>query len=245
MDNKKQKFANSILERTDRVYHTKTQQENNFYAFVKNLGATIQIEIGNSTNVELSFVFVKSTEITTISNLSLGSVFDCSEFMNGIYAKHEAMLNNHIGTHKEFNEKLELALRKENNSPFSETEKNESIKLILNEPKYDLSISLRTVHNKYNPITFKPLEPLVFDCFMTPKIGEGCYFKKVIPAYKINEYPILKDKVLVNNSENELNTFIDNVIANAPNPNTGKFLSTILLDITMPQNNTNKPKLKI
>jgi hypothetical protein len=245
MENQKQDFAKAILELTDSVYHTKTQHENNFYLFVKNLGATVQIEIGNSTNVELSFIFVKSTEITTISNLSLGSIFDCADFMNGIYNKHEAMLNNHSDTHAEFNNKLEFALKKENDSPFCEEQINESVKLILNEPEYNISINLREVYNRYNPTTFKPLEPLVFDCFMTQKNGDVCYFKKVIPAYRISEYPILKDKVLVNNSENELSTFIDNMLANATKPNTSKLLSKILLDISIPKNNINPPKFKL
>ncbi len=249
MDNetKKQTFAKAILDLSDSVYYSCTQYENEFYFYPKNLDSTVKINVTNSKSIDLSFIFdnKKNDKQPVVSNLNLGDVENCPEFMTSLYAKHEDMLNSGMEVYNKFKETVELLLSGQLNWDTNLIKANDTIKINFKNKDASIIVNFRDVYNSERPIIFKPIAPVVLDCFVEESNGERGLFKKVMPAYKVNEYDLIRENIMVNTSDKDIYLFLDSLIKKEDSQRRDKVLAKILLELELPEQQINKKINKI
>jgi hypothetical protein len=244
-----QKFLLALLNTTDAVYSGGIDE--GFYFYPKDLGFTVQVPFAHhSTFVDVNFVFEKPggrDSEKDVVNLSFGTIDEVQEFMNQLYKKHEKMLNSHRVLPEaidKFEEALIAPLGKGN--PYTISGSDENIKLTEKTNDYELTINLgRALFNFENEKKIKPLEPIVIDCFYRPSESDrNEYFKKVVAAYKVDEYPILAKLANINPTIQDIHTLSDALLK--VNPKSGKALSAFLLDVELDKKDgikNNRPKI--
>ncbi len=244
-----QKFLLALINTTDSVYSGGLDE--GFYFYPKDLGFTIQIPFSHhSTSVDVNFVFEKYGSRDSdkeVVNFSFPFIDDISQFMNQVYQKHETMLNNHgilPEAIKKCNEALTEPLGPIN--PYKIIGKHEDTKLFQKTDEYELNITLgKSLYNFESPKKTKPLEPIIIDCFYKPTASnKNEYYKKVIPAYKVDEYPIVAKLANINPTVNDVHALSDAL--SKINPKAGALLSSMILDVELDKKEVvknNRPKL--
>lgn len=229
-----QSFLIELLKATDVVYDGGIDEH--FYFYPKNFGFTVQVPYSQySTNIDINFIFEKSAKSDNqIVNLSFNSDEEIKEFMKELYIKNELLLNSHGHSSETMNKSLE-ALQHPLIKPYPYTIKgeNESMRLVLKENGAELNILLgRALYNYETPKKFKPLEPINLECFYKANgSNTNEHFKKVIPAYKAHEYPIIEKFANINKTTNNAYELIDSL--QLINPNASSLLSSMLLNLEL------------
>jgi hypothetical protein len=250
--NNNEKFILALLDMTDVVYADVNDEYMYFYPSKPNtLGFTIKIPTSQcSTTVDINFTFEtqrRTAKDDQIVNLSFSSAHEIKDFMEELYKKHAALVNSHSKATPEIIEKIELALKSPLNNP-DYVLKGQFEDLILNDnnkyPSLYINIG-RTVFNYDEKRKFKPLEPIVIDCFYPDSTTDGnIMYKKVIPAYLAHEYPIVAEYAHIHKTTKNIYDLAEAL--NEINPKSSSALSAIILDIELDKNDstkTSRPKL--
>lgn len=240
-----QKFLLEILNLSDAVYDGGLDE--GFYFYPKGLGFTVQIPYSQySTAVDVNFVLKKSGSRDSdkeVVNLSFPFLDDIKEFMSELYTKHELMLNNHDCSKQalsKFNEALKTPLSK--NYPYTIKGDNENISLVEDTSEYALAINIgRATFIFDNQKKFKPLRPIIVDCFYRPNGSKkNEHYKKVIPAYQVSDYPIVARFSNINKTFDNIYSLSDAM--SKINPQSATLLSSIILDIELDKKDSAKTK---
>jgi hypothetical protein len=253
--NNNEKFILALLDMTDVVYADVNDEYMYFYPSKPNtLGFSVKIPTSQcSTFIDINFTFEASKRTAkddNIVNLSFDSAHEIKDFMEQLYEKHETLLNSHSRVSPEILEKFESALKAPLNSNRyilqGQHVQNEHMILKNNGTVDFLNINIgRALFNYDEKKKFKPLAPIVIDCFYSDSTTDGnIMYKKVIPAYLVDEYPIVALHAHVHKTTKDLNELTDAL--NKINPKSGSALSAIILDIELDKNDnvkSSRPKL--
>lgn len=246
-----EKFLLDLLERTDVVYFDTSERY--FYFYPKNLGFTVQVPCSQySKNVDINFAFDNSHSTSrysdkSIVNFSFASAENIEEFMSQLYKKHENVLNNRMPQEEEklmFLKCLKTAL--DEDSICKSEGQNESLKLMNKDGQNELIINIgKALYNYDSPIKRKPLEPIIIECFhITPNHSKNIYYQMAVPAYKIDEFPILSKLADVSPTTTDIHSLSDAL--NKANPEAGALLGSIILNLELDQKDEIKPnRLKL
>ncbi len=250
--NNNEKFLLDLLSRTDVVYNSGTDEFLYFYpSKPESLGFEIKIPYNQaSTSVDVNFVVAAASRRDSeekVVNFSLGSVDNVKEFMAELYKKHDSLLNNRdIPEHvlAKFEEVLKAPLDK---YPFFVEGKEENLCIRTNQHNEEgVYISLgRTLYNYENKVKFKPLAPITIKCFYKDDTTNGnIMYEKVIPAYLVNEYPIVAKHAYVSKSVKEIHSLADALYELSPK--SASVVGTMVLDIELENKDSvknSRPKL--
>lgn len=253
--NNNEKFILALLDMTDVVYADVNDEYMYFYPSNPNtLGFSIKIPTSQcSTSVDINFTFEASKRTSkddNIVNLSFDSVHEIKDFMAQLYEKHEALLNSHSKATPDILEKFESALKAPLNSNRyllqGQHDQNEKMVLKNNGTVDFLNINIgRALFNYDEKRKFKPLTPIVIDCFYTdPATSGNIMYKKVIPAYLAHEYPVVLEHAHIHKTTNNIYDLAEAL--SAISPKSGSALSAIILDIELDKNDSvknSRPKL--
>lgn len=242
-DNNKlnEKFTLQLLSTTDSVYYTKTQYDDYFYFYPKNLNLIVRIPVNHSNNVEVNFVKENRNNNNQEKIVTL-TLIEKESFLQELYLKHEQMLNiSHIGYSEniqKINELLQLPI---DNSELliAGTDRN----LTLMSPYLNKKIIFNIGRAIENEKRFNPLSPIVIDCFITEPNKDNIFIKKVIPTYQVEQFPKIKEFINLNPSCNEVFTLIEEI--NKINPESSSLLNATLLDLELSNSNLKTQKMKI
>jgi len=250
--NNNEKFLLELLSRTDAVYSSGVDEYMYFYpSKPASLGFSVKIPYSNSsTCVDVNFVFDSASRRESeekIVNFSFPSVDEVKDFMAELYRKHDKLLNNReIPEHilAKFEEVLKAPIDK---YPYFVEGNEENLCIKTSKTSQEgVYIALgRSLYSFENQVKFKPLAPITIGCYYKDEHTNGnIVYQKVIPAYLVNEYPIVAKHAFVNKSVRDFHSLADALCE--INPKSGSALSSIILDIELDKKDdvkNSRPKL--
>lgn len=225
-------FLLNLINSADYVYLS-CQENKYFYFYAKEIDFKIKVPFGYSDEVDV--YFFKENKVKNINKnviLSLGK--NCFDFLNKLHKKYELMLNSNMTDCGKFSNLIEedllLPVKK---TKFYLGENNGNIALLKKEDQINLSIHIENIKKEYFLY-----EPIVLNCKYN-----NIFFKKVIPAYNINNYPIFRKMIKIKSIHNNISSFIEEI--SKIEPKCGIILKAKLLDIELNNKEQNKTKIKI
>lgn len=236
--NKNNQLAIKILDLSEEVYFSQTDMI--MYFYVKDI-ETIKINLDSSHHVDLT-IAVKKNDIVKSSNLTLGNIEDCSSFLSKLYLKHEKTLNYNINSLETYSSNLNKILSTKSIDNFTVNPLLYSVKLSFLDGETSYEFLLTDSYNSQRDIIFNPLEPITLNCVIQNKL-EQVIIKKIIPAYQIDSYPILKNYIKTNTSTNDFEQFIINT--SSISETSSKTLNYLLLSNNLNENRISKKTNKI
>ncbi len=250
--NSNEKFLLKLLEKVDYVSCIHEKEILNFS--IDDLNMEVKIPYSHSSDhIDINLIYSIENENgdyrkETIS-FNFDSFEDIKEFLVEFYKKYEHSIN-YSPIPSDLNEKYEgmLKLPFDENYPYFNKLTNELfIQDIDGNKKY--GIDLEDAINKYgSEIKFKPLAPITVSCYYISGEKLKSYsFQKVIPAYLINDYPILNKFAKTNSSVKNLDQLqkaLDSI--KDLDPKTASILNAFILDSELRQDLAEKtPKFKL
>jgi hypothetical protein len=250
----KEKFLLDLLYKSDTVYHIKSNGENCFYFYIPNLGehgCKIVIPCQNSTNFDLVFVFDRTDHKKSgVLNYSAGSIYDFPLFFAELYQKYEAHLNKN-SFYEENKDRIKDIIK----TPFENLNKNN----FSNEPNnYKKTYQFSTEEGKTiihlgkalfsydSEINFAPLEPIKLEYYWENKTRENySYLTKIIPAYHIEEFPLLSHFSRPAKCFSDFKEFTEELSKVSDSPKSKGVISSLVLDLELNKNETKSKKHKI
>ena len=245
-NNLDEQFLLTLLDISDGVYYSDIKNEEHLYFYPKNFGGTVKIPCLKSEALEINFEFERENKYKDIVSVSFPSIHSCPSFINKIFEEHQRMLN--YSSNFEKGDKIvsdfllqpiniiNVSLPGENMFILNKTA-TEKTQVNIGRPLFDFD----------KPKKLYPLMPVVFDCFIDKNNDlneQRACFKKVIPTYKLGEFPILKKYAypyLVANSLSQLSEELKKI-----NPKAAIVCHNFILDQTLSKKNDfklNKSKI--
>jgi len=173
-------FLLSILNTADCGYYNTDKTDSHLYFYPKGLNCTIKIPCIDSEHIDINFHFTKPDRFVNFSN---GSAKTIPTFINQLFLKLEQQLNSSSGKYNEHIDDLNYLLSKVgDNKPFvqkqikKQEQNKENIFIEHKNDNFNLTVNIGRTLFKYNTsITFRPIEPVIIDCFFeqTNNIGKS------------------------------------------------------------------------
>lgn len=255
MKNNNEQFLLELLNMSSGVYVNENEEYIYFYpSNPKSLGFTIQIPFSQgSTSIDINFIIEdKKDKHNKMVNFSIDSIDEVKNFMNLLYKKHDTDILNNRDIPDYIIEKIENALKAplHDNYPYVITGQDENMVLkdkMLNSNMPTntdgLHINIgRSLYNYENKKKFKPLQPIIVDCFYNDSTTDGnIMYKKVIPAYQVHEYPIIEKHAHIHSTTKDIMSLIEAV--DNIKPEAGSALNYLVLDMEL-DNNTDAKSMR-
>jgi hypothetical protein len=248
--NNKEKFLLDLLKKVEVVmidedYFSFNPQDINFkvripynqYSSIVNIEFVLKSFVGESKQKGVSLTFSSIDEVPT--------------FMTEIYKKYEEYFNKHLSntpfSQQIFN-KIEEILKTPINTydyPYFISGQSESLIINDNDKPFGIQINLgESIYEREQPINLNPLSFITLDCFhKDEKTSFISKYKKIIPAFLIEQYPTISNVVNINKSTDNLNSLTDELYK--LDHNSGAVLTSMILETELDNKNTSSKRNKL
>jgi hypothetical protein len=248
--NNKEKFLLELLNKADDV-RVDSSDEDYFCFNPKGINFEVRIPYNQySSIININFVlnsFGRSDNSQTGVSLTFSSINEAPTFMAEIYKRYEDYLNKHSQNtpfaQDTFN-KIEEMFRTPINTydyPYFVSGQSESLMIRDNEKPCGIQINLgESIYDYGQPISLNPLSFIVIECYNKDETTSYISrYKRIIPAFLIEQYPTISNVVNINQSTDNLHGLTD--VLYQLDHNSGAVLTSMILDIELDnKNGTNK-----
>jgi hypothetical protein len=252
--NNKEKFLLDLLNKADNV-RVDSNHEDYFCFRPKDINFEIRIPYNHySSMINVNFVLntvSKSDNGEKGVSLTFSSIEEAPNFMAEIYKRHEEGFNKHVqntpfpqDTLDRIEDMLKTPMDKRD-YPYFISGQLESLVLRDHEESHGIQIDLgKGIYDRGESLNLNPLSFLVLDCFLKDeKTSYISKYKKIIPAFLIEQYPIISSVVKVNKFTDNL-TDLTNSLYQLDH-SSGAVLTSMILDVELDNKPGNQKKNKL